>query len=121
MIADKNSRYYAVSRQCQLYQPSAYDLLTTDTFRQIWRNQLLGESMLLEKDSDFHHFTSIIIYPEENIHIGEACTAYMDMLVQNDGRFLSVSYEDFIEACRAFVPNERFGMWVDYLEGRYIL
>jgi len=121
MVADKNSIYYTTSTKSQLYQPNASDLLPTDTFRQIWRNQLLGESMLLIKNSAFRHFTSLTIFPAANIHFIEASKAYMGLLINNKDRFVPVTYETFITACRFFAPNDRFRKWIDYLEERYII
>ena len=58
-IRNLQSRYYSVTAKSGLYKPEAIDLLKTDRLRQIWRNQLLGESILLEDKDEFKHFISI--------------------------------------------------------------
>lgn len=119
-VNDKNSRYYSITKQCQLYQPEAIDLLGTDKFRQIWRNQLLGESILIADKAQFQHFTSLTIFPAGNFHFKETSKDYIDLLSNNNDRFVGVTYEDFIATCWNFQPNERFGKWVNYLKKRYI-
>jgi len=37
-INDKSSKYYYVSKNSGLYEPSSMDVLRTNIFRQIWRN-----------------------------------------------------------------------------------
>lgn len=120
-IKDPNSRYYKISKECELYKPNSIDKLITDKFRQIWRNQLLGESIIIRDNDKFKHFTSLTIFPKENKHFIKASQEYVNMLTTNDDRFLPVTYEDFLIACKKHKPSNRFGKWIDYLEERYII
>ena len=120
-VNDPNSRYNTVSEKCQLYKPEAIALLPTDKFRQIWRNQLLGESIILVDSDQFKHFTSLTIFPKGNLHFVETSKEYMDMLTNNNGRFVPVTYENFILSCRKYCPDNRFKNWIDYLNERYII
>jgi len=54
--------------------------LKTDEFRQVWRNQLLGESMTRRNhpDSKYEYFTSIILYPEGNDHFRDLVPKYYE-------------------------------------------
>lgn len=120
-INNKSSRYYAISEQCQLYKPEAIELLPTDKYRQVWRNQLLGESIIIEENEKFKHFTSLTIFPKGNLHFIETSKEYVDMLANNDDRFVPVTYEGFLSICNKHKPNDKIGKWLDYLEDRYII
>ena len=118
---DKTSIYYNISEQCGIYKPDTTDQLITNKFRQIWRNQLLGESMLIVDNDKFKHFTSMTVFPNGNSHFVEASKEYMDMLKTNEDRFVPVTYEKFISVCEKHVPDEKFEKWLEYLKERYII
>lgn len=120
-IQDKNSKYYIISEQCGLFKPDTLDQLITDKFRQVWRNQLLGESIVIVDNDKFKHFTSLTIFPKGNLHFIETSKEYMDMLTSNNDRFVPVTYEDFLTTCDRYKPNDRFNKWLDYLQERYII
>ncbi|WP_291861319.1 hypothetical protein [Marinilabilia sp.] len=120
-IIDKNSKYYLITEKCGLYKPDTIDKLITDNFRQIWRNQLLGESILIEDSDKYSHFTSLMIFPKGNLHFIETSKEYMDMLIKNTDHFLPVTYENFLSICNKYRPNSRFEKWLDYLLERYIV
>ena len=46
---------------------------------------------------------------------------YLDMLENNDNRFIPIIFEDFITCCKNYKPNDRFGKWIDYINNRYII
>lgn len=120
-IENKNSRYYEVSTKSQLYKGGSTESLISDKFRQVWRNQLLGESMLQMDKDKFQHFSSMTLFPKGNTHFVACSREYMDMLVVNENRFVPVCYEDFLNACEIHQPSERFGKWIAYMRERYIV
>lgn len=120
-IQNLQSKYHSVSAKSELYKPEAISLLKTDRFRQIWRNQLLGESILIEDKDKFKHFTSVTIFPEAKNHFVEASEDYMALLVQNDHKFVPVTYERFLAVCEKYCPDERYAKWIEYLRSRYIV
>lgn len=120
-INDKNSRYFLVSKKSRVFRPEAMPLLPTDKFRQIWRNQLLGESILIEDKDKFKHFISLIIFPQDNLHFKKTGEEYLNMLSNNNNRFLTVTYENFLLICKKHCPNDRFFQWINYLTERYIV
>ena len=120
-INDKNSIYYLISEKCQLYKSEVIELLPTDKYRQVWRNQLLGESIVIEDNDKFKHFTSLTIFPKGNLHFIETSREYMEMLANNNDRFVPVTYEDFFATCIKHKPTDRFKKWLEYLQGRYIV
>jgi hypothetical protein len=120
-ILNKNSRYYTISELCGLYKPNSTEKLISDKFRQVWRNQLLGESIIIEDNDKFTHFTSLTIFPKGNQHFIETSKEYQNMLTDKSNRFVSLTYEDFISTCDKLKPNERFGKWINYLRKRYLI
>jgi len=120
-IQDKNSIYYSISKKCGIYKPDTTDQLITNRFRQFWRNQLLGESIIIVDNDKFKHFTSMTVFPNGNAHFVKASKEYMDMLKTNEDRFVPVTYEKFISVCEKHVPDAKFGKWLEYLKERYII
>lgn len=120
-INNESSRYYIVSEKSQLYKPETLSLLKADKYRQVWRNQLLGESILIEDNDKFKHFTSLTIFPKGNLHFVETSKEYMEMLTSHSDRFVSITYEDFILTCKKYCTNDKYIKWINYLEDRYII
>lgn len=120
-IEDRQSIYYKTALHCGLFDPEHFNKLASDRFRQIWRNQLLGERMLIVDPEKYNHFHSLTIYPEGNLHFVEASKDYLQLLISNNLKFLPVTYESFLQACQRFLPDQRFQKWIDYLRERYIV
>ncbi len=120
-IQDKSSKYYEVTKACRLYKANSEELLITDKFRQIWRNHLLGESILLVDSDKFKHFTSLTIFPEGNEHFIHASRDYMELLVINEKNFISVTYEEFFSLLEKHCVEEEYKDWILYLKKRYIV
>ena len=118
---NKASRYFEVSKLSNLYKPGAMDVLPTDKFRQVWRNHLLGESILLTDSDKFKHFTSLTLFPKGNSHFIETSKDYIELLQSNKNKFLPVTYEDFFSACNENCPDDNYKKWLDYLTTRYIV
>jgi len=120
-IKNENSRYYQISKRSKLYIDGSIQKLVSDDYRQIWRNHLLGESILMEDSKKYKRFTSLILFPESNSHFINASANYMDMLKQNDKSFISLTYEQFLLFGKKHSPNAKFKNWLNYLERRYII
>ena len=75
----------------------------------------------IEDNDKFKHFTSLTIFPKDNLHFIETSKEYMDMLTTNNNRFISVTYEDFLSACKKYCTNNRYEKWINYLKDRYII
>jgi hypothetical protein len=120
-INDKTSKYYTVSEKCGIYKSESIKVLPSDKFRQIWRNQLLGESILLVDKGKFNHFTSVTIFPEGNNHFVETSKEYINLLSENNQKFLAITYEELFSTCKKYCPNEKYQDWINYLISRYIV
>ena len=118
-IKNPDSLYYTVSDACQLYKPGAVDVLPTDKFRQVWRNHLLGEKMLM--NGDCNHFTSLTLFPSGNSHFTKTSKEYINLLNSNDNKFIPLTYERFFELLSTYCPNIEYKDWIDYLTERYIV
>lgn len=119
-IINRKSRYYTISEKCGLYKPNSIDKLISDNFRQVWRNQLLGESIVIEDNDKFKHFTSLTIFPKGNQHFIQISQEYQAMLTNKD-KFVPLTYEEFLSTCDKLKPNSRFEKWINYLKKRYII
>lgn len=120
-ILDTNSKYYRVSELSRLYKPGAITKLPTDKFRQIWRNHLLGESILQADGGKFRYFTSLTLFPEGNEHFIKTSKEYIDLLTANNYNFVPLTYEEFFAACNKHCPDGNFKKWIEYLMTRYIV
>ena len=101
MFADR-SRYLLVHEASGIYGPGSLELLRTPRFKQLWRNQLLGEAMLQYPKLGVEHFTSVLLYPSGNTHFVEVTREYEKMQVpaRTSACFRGVTFEDFIVTCR---------------------
>ncbi len=120
-LTEGTSKYFPISDSCNLYVAGTIKELVKDDYRQIWRNHLLGERILVVDSSKFKHFTSLTLFPEGNTHFLHTSKAYINMLIANNNNFSPVTYELFFEACRKHNPNRDYERWTDYLTERYIV
>ena len=120
----ETSIYNTLTAKLGLYRDDCLHALKTDKFRQIWRNQLLGESMTQKNhaSSRYEHFTSIILYPSGNQHFQTVIPEYKAFLQPgHEWSFLGITYEEFIQAGRELTDDTEFIRWLNYLEDRYII
>jgi hypothetical protein len=116
-VDDPESRYWQVTRESGAFIDDRNPLLGTDEMRQIWRNHLLGLSMLQRDELD--EFYSITLYPEGNEHFQHAIPAYRDMLTEHgQSQVLGCTFEKFIESIDG---DEEILKWKQYLTDRYLV
>jgi hypothetical protein len=120
---DDRSRYLLVHGASGIYGTGGLELLRTPRFKQLWRNQLLGEAMLQRPELGFAHFTSVLLYPKGNVHFVDVAREYARLLVpaRTSAAFRGVTFEDFIARCREHAHAPEDLPWVDYLAGRYLV
>lgn len=120
---DDRSSYLRVHEASGIYGPGSLELLRTPRFKQLWRNQLLGEAMLQCRELGFAHFTSVLLYPKGNDHFVEATREYEKMLVpaRTSSAFRGVTFEDFVATCREHAQAPEARGWADYLAARYLV
>ena len=128
VMENDNSRYAQITKACGWFIPEIAQCLIKDTplcknnYRQIWRNHILGASMvnnhLTEKIEKFH---SITIYPKGNPHFCEVLPQYEQFLT-NEGRstFGYITIEDLIDLIEKHFPKTvEYQNWIQYLKDRY--
>lgn len=120
-IYNPSSTYNRLTRRIGIYQENCLEKLKTPKYKQVWRNQLLGES-ILEKDTGFKHFTSIIIFPAGNHHFVDVCNSYSRFLKEGfRSKFIGITYEDFIQAGNYYCTDSKQKSWLEYLKSRYLI
>jgi hypothetical protein len=123
-MKEPTSIYYTLTDKIGLYRKEIIQKLPTDEFRQVWRNQLLGESMTRKNypDSKYEYFTSIILYPKGNTHFRELVPTYKSFLtLGHENSFKGTTYEEFISVARGLTVDPGYLDWLQYLEDRYIV
>ena len=97
-----------------------HDILVANKFRQIWRNHILGASMVLR--GDIEKFTSITVYPEANVHFhNDAMPDYYELLTETGkNTFISLTYEELFSLMDKYLNIENGKEWNLYLRQRYL-
>lgn len=96
-------------------------VLIEDDYRQLWRNHILGMSMV--QHHDIRRFLSVHLYPSGNRHYKKVLPEY-ECLLTEKGRstFLPLTYEQLFEAMGHYVffSCEEDRKWKEYLQDRYL-
>ena len=97
-----------------------HDILVANKFRQIWRNHILGASMVLR--GDIEKFTSITVYPEANVHFhNDAMPDYYELLTETGkNTFIPLTYEELFSLMDKYLNIENGKEWNLYLRQRYL-
>ncbi len=119
-ILDVGSPYYRVMAAAGIFREGWGKILLRDEHRQLWRNQLLGESIQQRFRDRYAYATLMVVHPEGNRHVASACEGYTRSLVHPEHTFRTLSYEQFIGDLRTHATSDGFLPWVDYLLDRYI-
>ncbi|MBO4873784.1 MAG: hypothetical protein J5542_00535 [Bacteroidales bacterium] len=125
VMENDQSRYAIVTRNCGLFKqdiankPIRDTKLCKDEFRQIWRNHILGESMVMNHMLD--RFYSITLYPSGNPHFTDYLPKYKEFLTEYGiSTFKFITYEWLIERLKVhFSNNTKAQAWIEYLQTRY--
>ena len=98
----------------------APDILVSNKFRQIWRNHILGASMI--HHGDIVHFTSITLYPQENIHFSICAMPEYKKLLRDEQSHtcIPLSYENLFDWMNRHLHLEQKDEWISYLKHRYL-
>lgn len=120
---DESSLYHRVHRRSELYVDDAVGGLRTRRLKQLWRNQLLGETLLQKPSVGLDAFTSVLIYPQGNVHYAKAAREYAGLLVPSRRRpFVDTTFEELIETCQRLGGSDAaVQRWLAYLTARYLI
>jgi hypothetical protein len=121
-MENDESIYYQVTNKSNTYRDEIISKLRNNNYRQIWRNHLLGESILLKNPDKFQYFTSITFYPQNNEYFQEVSKDYKSFLKEGFmDKCLFVTYEKLFELFYKYCPDNKYKQWIEYLNARYIV
>jgi hypothetical protein len=117
-VENPDSRYWTLTKKSGIFIESQFDKLVEDDMRQIWRNHLLGISMIENKD--IKKFTSVIVYPSGNAHFNKVIPEYQSILTDNNkNTLIGCAFEKYIDSIQDDDP--KIIKWKNYLDIRYIV
>jgi len=115
-----DSPYEKISNCPGLFVPDSMKKLKSDRLRQIWRNHLLGESILLHTETKFKHFISLLFYPSGNKHFAKVIPEYKSLLAPvNRNKLLGITFESYFDILSQFTLSNEYANWLQYLKSRY--
>ena len=122
-IENVNGLYHQMTKKSHWYIPTLdiVSFIKANHIRQIWRNHILGYSMVCK--GDIQHFYHIHLYPQGNKHFyNYAIPEYKSLLTEcGKATFIDLTYESlFDKMSKIFVSNKQ-QEWLKYLRKRYIV
>lgn len=134
-IKDTDSTYYKATREsgCFDYGGISEGVFIADNFgnhsrgddlRQLWRNHILGLSMI--QHGVIKDFLSVHFYPSFNEHFNPATNTVLgdySSLLNDTGKttFMPLTFETLFDAMKASGMDEIDKGWIPYLTRRYII
>lgn len=122
-IEDTDGLYNQNTKKSQWYIPTLdiVSFIRANHLRQIWRNHILGYSMLAK--GDIQHFHHIHLYPQGNKHFhGHAIPEYKQLLSEEGLKnFIDLTYESLFNLIEKHFKQKKQKEWLEYLKKRYIV
>lgn len=119
VIEKQNLRYSTHTNNSGYYIGDPYDLLSKDEFRQIWRNHILGASMV--ETGEIEDFTCIHLFPKGNKHFIDVIPKYKELMSdKGDRSFIDLTFEKLFGLLGKHYIGDEEQKWVEYLKSRYI-
>ncbi|MHA1928582.1 MAG: PGN_0703 family putative restriction endonuclease [Candidatus Thorarchaeota archaeon] len=116
-IEDHESPYWKTARASLCFNNPDDEIFGSDPLRQIWRNHLLGLSMIEHEDID--KFYSITLFPNGNEHFHEKLPRYTSLLKDDKKQYVfGCTFEKYIASISG---TPEFTEWREWLERRYIV
>ncbi len=116
-VEDHNSLYWQTARASGCFINPDDPIFGSDALRQIWRNHLLGLSMIHREDID--EFYSITLFPNGNTHFHKELPRYRAMLTDKErDHVFGCTFEKFIASIDG---SSDFLAWKEWLEHRYVV
>ena len=115
------SAYSRLTSTRALYREGALNLLRTPRLKQMWRNQLLGECLLLAP-LGFTSYQYLLLYPALNAHWQVVDADYRQLLQQGTGlpKYMGVTYERWLDLAARHSLTQGEPDWIAYCLNRYI-
>lgn len=120
-IKDVNGKYFNMTKKSNYYISSLdiQSFIKANHLRQIWRNHILGYSMMRHRD--IQRFYHIHLYPQGNNHFKKVIPEYRTLLTaQGNESFIDLTYEALFDMMEAYFISEKQQEWLKYLRRRYL-
>ena len=128
-------RYLDVMKRSGYYIPTAFmpddkhpnlwSPLVSNELRQIWRNHLLGASMV--QHNYISYFLSLHLYPKGNTHFhGDekhmGAVEYYRHWLGAEGKktWMAITFEELFKLMEKYYTNQEGRNWINYLKERYL-
>jgi hypothetical protein len=105
--------------------PELWSPLVSNDLRQIWRNHLLGASMVQQQDIE--HFLSLHLYPAGNLHFhgdskNKGAVREYEQWLSDKGRktWAAITFEELFALMREYYKAPKDKDWITYLQERYL-
>lgn len=122
-IENENGLYNQMTAKSHWYIStlSILSFIKANHLRQIWRNHILGYSMLCR--GDIQHFHHIHLYPQGNKHFKEHAIPEYKALLTESGRntFIDLTYESLFDLIEKNFKSSKHQEWLKYLRKRYLI
>lgn len=117
---DPDHPYKTVTMSSGYYIDAKTQNFKSDHLRQIWRNHILGASMMQAGELDVFH--CIHLYPKRNTHFHEfAIPKYITQLTEKGKKsFIGLTYESLFHFMGKYFTTPQEEDWVEYLKRRYL-
>ena len=116
-VEDHESPYWKTARASHCFNNPDDEIFGSDPLRQIWRNHLLGLSMIAHEDID--KFYSITLFPNGNEHFHEKLPRYTSLLKDDKKHYVfGCTFEKYIASISG---TPEFTEWREWLERRYVV
>ncbi len=121
-----SKEYAKATQESGWFKDGVDDQLISNKFRQIWRNHILGASMMLK--GDIKYFYSITLFPLLNVHFSvDAMSNYKGTMgckgLLSDKGFatcIPLTYEYLFDLMDKYLTINIKTEWVKYLRDRYL-
>lgn len=122
-IENRDGLYHQMKQKSHWYIPTLdiISFIKANHLRQIWRNHILGYSMLCR--GDIRHFHHIHLYPQGNKHFFEYAIPEYKSLLTNCGKttFIDLTYESLFDMISKIFISDKQQDWLKYLRRRYMI
>ena len=122
-IENTNGLYQQMTKKSHWYIPTLdiSSFIKANHLRQIWRNHILGYSMLCR--GDIQHFHHVHLYPQGNKHFFEHAIPEYKSLLTDCGKttFIDLTYESLFDMISKIFISDKQQDWLKYLRKRYMV
>lgn len=122
-IEKQDGKYNQITTESNFFIPKLdiKSFIKANHLRQIWRNHILGYSMI--KNGEIQIFHHIHLYPEGNTHFHEYALPEYQKLLTRKGKetFIPLTYERLFSLLTKYFHSERQSKWIEYLKERYLI